>query len=104
MGRGQARRATGGGEVLDTWHAEGSGRSLRTISVANLGIWKFAKNKSAAKSLDHQGTRLCGAAEKLVAASQGYDLPPYSKLLDFKTWAEEGPPKGSIYHYATRGR
>jgi len=42
-------------------------------------------------------------AEQLVAASQGYDLPPYSKLLDFKTWAEEGPPKGSIYHYVTRG-
>jgi ABC-type glycerol-3-phosphate transport system substrate-binding protein len=68
----------------------------------NLGIWKFAKNKSAAKSLIKALARR-EAAEKLVAASQGYDLPPYSKLLDFKTWAEEGPPKGSIYHYVTRG-
>jgi ABC-type glycerol-3-phosphate transport system substrate-binding protein len=67
-----------------------------------LGIWKFAKNKPAAKSLI-KALAMRGPAEQLVAASQGYDLPPYSKLLDFKTWAEEGPPKGSIYHYVTRG-
>jgi len=68
----------------------------------NLGIWKFAKNKSAAKSLI-KTLAMRGPAEKLVAASQGYDLPPYAKLQDFKTWAEESPPKGSIYHYVTRG-
>jgi len=67
-----------------------------------LGIWKFAKNKEAAKSLI-RALAMRGPAEKLVAASQGYDLPPYAKLLDFKTWAEESPPKGSIYHYVTRG-
>jgi len=67
-----------------------------------LGIWKFAKNKAAAKSLI-RALAMRGPAEKLVAASQGYDLPPYAKLLDFKTWAEESPPKGSIYHYVTRG-
>ena len=67
-----------------------------------LGIWKFAKNKSAAKSLI-KALAMRGPAQKLVAASQGYDLPPYGKLLDFNTWAEEGPPKGSIYHYVTRG-
>lgn len=67
-----------------------------------LGIWKFAKNKAAAKSLI-KALAMRGPAEQLVAASQGYDLPPYSKLLDFKTWAEEGPPRGSIYHYVTRG-
>ena len=39
------------------------------------------------------------AAEKFVAASAGYDLPSFSKLTDFKTWAEEGPPKGTLYHY-----
>jgi ABC-type glycerol-3-phosphate transport system substrate-binding protein len=68
----------------------------------NLGIWKFAKNKPAAKSLI-KALAMRGPAEKLVAASQGYDLPPYAKLRDFKTWSEEGPPKGSIYHYVTRG-
>ncbi len=62
------------------------------------GIWKFSKNKTAAKSLMlHISER--GAVEKMVAASQGYDIPAFAKLNDFKTWAEEGPPKGTLYHY-----
>jgi ABC-type glycerol-3-phosphate transport system substrate-binding protein len=62
------------------------------------GIWNFSRNKSAAKSLlVHMSQR--EAAEKFVAASGGYDLPSFSKLTDFKTWAEEGPPKGTLYHY-----
>lgn len=60
--------------------------------------WSFSKNKSAAKSLlRHLSTR--DAAEKMVIASGGYDLPSFDKLTDFKTWAEEGPPKGTLYHY-----
>ena len=39
------------------------------------------------------------SAEKMVAASGGYDLPSFEKLTTFKTWAEEGPPKGTLYHY-----
>jgi ABC-type glycerol-3-phosphate transport system substrate-binding protein len=62
------------------------------------GIWKFSKNKAAAKSLIlHLSER--SAVEKTVAASQGYDIPAFAKLNDFKTWAEEGPPKGTLYHY-----
>jgi ABC-type glycerol-3-phosphate transport system substrate-binding protein len=62
------------------------------------GIWSFGKNKSAAKSLlAHLSTR--AAAEKMVAASGGYDLPPFTTFTDFKTWAEEAPPKGTLYHY-----
>ena len=62
------------------------------------GIWKFSKNKAAAKSLMlHISTR--SAVEKMVAASQGYDVPAYAKLNDFKAWADEGPPKGTLYHY-----
>src|SRR5579872_2738024 len=62
------------------------------------GTWKFSLNKSAAKSLL---THLSQPAsvEKLVAASHGYDLPAYENLTKFKTWAEEGPPKGTLYHY-----
>ncbi len=64
-------------------------------------IWKFSPNKSAAKSLlNHLSQR--ASVEQLVAASQGYDIPHFPKLLDFKTWAEEGPPKGSIYNYPPR--
>jgi len=35
----------------------------------------------------------------MVAASGGYDIPSFEKLTDFNTWAEEGPPKGTLYHY-----
>jgi len=62
------------------------------------GIWKFSENKAAAKSLMlHISER--SAVEKMVAASQGYDIPAFAKLNDFKTWADEGPPKGTLYHY-----
>jgi len=57
------------------------------------GIWNFSKNIPAAKSLlVHLSTR--SAAEKMVAASGGYDLPSFTSFTNFKTWAEEGPPKG----------
>lgn len=66
------------------------------------GTWKFSQNKPAAKSLL---TFLCqrSSVEQTVAASHGYDIPPFEGLHDFKTWAEEGPPKGTLYHYPPRG-
>ena len=65
-------------------------------------IWGFSKNKSAAKSLlAFLSTR--SSAEQLVAASQGYDIPAFAKFNDFKTWAEESPPKGTLFHYPNRG-
>ena len=60
--------------------------------------WNFSKNKSAAKSL-LLALSQPAAVEKLVAASGGYDLPSFEKLTTLKTWAEEGPPKGTLYHY-----
>ena len=39
------------------------------------------------------------AVERMVAASNGYDLPSFANLTTFKTWTEEGPPKGTLYHY-----
>jgi ABC-type glycerol-3-phosphate transport system substrate-binding protein len=62
------------------------------------GIWNFSKNKSAAKSLLVHLSQPA-AIEKLVAASSGYDLPSFANLTTLKTWAEEGPPKGTLYHY-----
>jgi hypothetical protein len=38
-----------------------------------------------------------------VAASVGYDIPAYEKCLDFKTWEEVEPPKGTVYNYPPRG-
>src|SRR6201987_2962868 len=63
-----------------------------------LTAWSFSKNVPAAKSLlVHLSTK--SAAEKMVAASGGYDLPSFAIFTNFKTWSEEGPPKGTLYHY-----
>ncbi|MEZ2143631.1 extracellular solute-binding protein [Bradyrhizobium sp. DN5] len=61
-------------------------------------IWSFSKNKEAAKSLLTHLSQP-SSIEKFVAASGGYDLPAYAKMTTLKTWAEEGPPKGTLYHY-----
>ena len=61
-------------------------------------VWSFGKNKPAAKSLlVHLSQQ--SSAEKMVEASFGYDLPSFAKFTTFKTWAEEAPPKGTLYHY-----
>jgi len=65
------------------------------------GVWKFSKNKPAAKSLLLYLSQR-SSVEKLVAASQGYDIPSFAKLNDLKTWAEEGPPRGTLYNYPPR--
>jgi len=62
------------------------------------GIWNFSKNVPAAKSLLMHLSQP-SSIEKMVVASGGYDLPSFEKLTTFKTWAEEAPPKGTLYHY-----
>jgi len=62
------------------------------------GIWNFSKNKSAAKDLLLFLSQRA-SVEKMVEASDGYDLPAFEKLTDLKIWAEIGPPKGTLYHY-----
>ena len=62
------------------------------------GIWNFSKNQAAAKSLITYLSQ-ASSAEKMTNASQGYDLPSFEKLTTFKVWSEEGPPKGTLYHY-----
>jgi ABC-type glycerol-3-phosphate transport system substrate-binding protein len=61
-------------------------------------IWNFSKNKMAAKSLLAHLSQP-SAIEKLVVASGGYDVPSFKSMKTLKTWAEEGPPKGTLYHY-----
>ena len=66
------------------------------------GIWRFSRNKSAARSLiTHLSQR--SAVEQMVLASGGFDMPPFSGLRDFKIWAEVAPPKGTLYHYPPGG-
>jgi len=65
------------------------------------GIWGFSANKPAAKSLLTFLSQR-PQVEQLVAASKGYDLPSFAKLHDFKTWADEAPPKGTVFNYPPR--
>ena len=65
------------------------------------GVYKFSKNQSASKDLiAHLMQR--DNVEARCNASDGYDLPPYAKLLDFKVWDEVGPPKGTVFNYPPR--
>lgn len=66
------------------------------------GIWKFAKNKSAAKDL------LVWLLEKeqqfkLITASKGYDVPLFPAIAEHPIWNEIGPPVGGQYNYPIRG-
>ena len=62
------------------------------------GVWRFAKNKPAAKALlEHLSQR--EQVAKMVAASDGYDIPPFQTLTDLDTWALVGPPRGTVFNY-----
>jgi len=61
-------------------------------------IWTFSKNKEAAKSLLVHLSKP-SSIEKMVNASGGYDLPAFEKLTKLKVWAEQEPPKGTLFHY-----
>ena len=66
------------------------------------GIWNFSANKPAAKSLLlYLSTR--EAVEKLLKASQGFDVPPFAKLADSPVWADAEPPKGTLANFPPRG-
>jgi ABC-type glycerol-3-phosphate transport system substrate-binding protein len=66
------------------------------------GVWKFSANKAAAKSLLlHLSTR--DSIGKLLEGGQGFDVPPFEKLMDFNVWADAEPPKGTLYNFPPRG-
>ncbi len=65
------------------------------------GMWSFAQNKSAAKELlEHLAQR--EQIETLTTAVDGYDIPPFLSMSDFKVWSEVEPPKGVVYNYPIR--
>jgi hypothetical protein len=66
------------------------------------GIWSFSPKKAAAKSLLIFLSQR-SSVEALLNASRGYDVPLYEKFRDFTVWAEEGPPKGTLWNYPPRG-
>ena len=66
------------------------------------GLWKFSKNKAAAKDLLLHISEKESVAQ-LVAASVGYDLPSFKSMYDLDTWKTVEPPVGTVYAYPPRG-
>lgn len=65
------------------------------------GVWNFSRNKTAAKELIEWLSER-EQAQQLCTSTSGYDIPPFQSMTDFPIWAEEGPPKGSVYNYPLR--
>ena len=66
-----------------------------------LGIWTFARNKTAGKELiEYLSQR--EQVEQLAAPVSGYDIPPFQSMTDLSVWADVEPPKGTIYNYPNR--
>lgn len=83
------------------WHhgmAAGPAGRYGPFAPTFWALWKFSKNQSAAKSLLTALTQP-EAIATMVKASAGYDIPAFANLKKLKVWEEEGPPKGTLYHY-----
>jgi ABC-type glycerol-3-phosphate transport system substrate-binding protein len=65
------------------------------------GIWSWCRNKTAAKELLEFLSEREQVLERTTAV-QGFDVPPFDSMLDFKVWEEVEPPRGTVYHYPIR--
>lgn len=65
------------------------------------GVWSFSRNKTAAKELIEYLMQRPLVEERCTVV-EGYDIPPFPTMLNFKVWAEAGPPKGTVYNYPIR--
>ncbi len=71
------------------------------LGAFSWGVWNFSPNKTAAKEL----IEFLSQRENVEARCkvvQGYDVPPFASMTDFKVWDEVAPPKGTVYHYPIR--
>ena len=65
------------------------------------GIWSFSKNQSAAQDLlAYLMSREQVEARDTVV--EGFDIPPFAGMLDFKIWETVSPPPGTVYNYPIR--
>jgi ABC-type glycerol-3-phosphate transport system substrate-binding protein len=80
-----------------------SGPKGRFVPTATFfwGVWQFSKNQSAAKELV---TYLMEReqVEQRDNGVEGYDIPPFAKMLDLKIWEKVEPPTGTVYNYPIR--
>ena len=87
------------------WHHDtprGDKGRFRGALFYNFGLWKWSKDKKAAKELL---TYLLESPQqwKIFTAAQGYDMPQLKPMYAHPVWEEEGPPKGTCYNYIPRG-
>lgn len=76
------------------------GRYVPTLTFF-WGIYNFSKNQSAAKDLlEYLMQR--EQVEPRTTVTEGYDLPPFENMNDFKVWEDVEPPKGTVYNYPIR--
>ncbi len=90
--------------AMDCWtFSAPTGPKGRFVPTATFfwGIWKFSKNQGAAKELIEYLMQR-EQVEARTAATEGYDLPPYAGMLDFKCWETVEPPPGTVYNYPLR--
>ena len=73
--------------------------TLRAVPAVLLGHLELLEEHPGGEEPARRRSVSRPSVEKMVAASGGYDLPSFANLTTFKTWAEEGPPKGTLYHY-----
>jgi ABC-type glycerol-3-phosphate transport system substrate-binding protein len=65
------------------------------------GVWGFSKNQSAAKDLIEYLMQR-EQIEERDNVVEGYDLPPFDSMNDFKIWEKVEPPPGTLYNYPIR--
>jgi ABC-type glycerol-3-phosphate transport system substrate-binding protein len=65
------------------------------------GIWSFSKNQTVAKELLHHLMQR-DQVEERDKVVDGYDIPPFAGMLDFKVWETVEPPLGTVYNYPIR--
>ncbi len=90
--------------ALDTWvfpSPAGPKGRFETYSTNFWGVWKFAKNKSAAKALITYLMQRKQVEERCIATI-GYDIPPFASMVDFPIWDQVGQPDGLCYNYPLR--
>ena len=92
------------GIAADCWTfpapAGPKGRFLPTLSFF-WGAYKFSPNKTAGKELI-EFLMQKDLVEARCIASEGYDLPPYANLTNFKVWETVEPPVGTVFNYPLR--
>jgi ABC-type glycerol-3-phosphate transport system substrate-binding protein len=71
------------------------------LGAFSWGVWNFSPNKTAAKELIEFLSQRENVEQRCNVV-QGYDVPPFESMTDFKIWDDVSPPKGTVYHYPIR--